>query len=1252
MSSGQGWSARLAAIDRAVRQRESLEEIFEESVQGLSAAGAVLLVYRGSRRVMLAVSVLSPELRQRVEARLGALTGRVIEDLPAALKGLPGEARLVPEPGPGLFAACLGADASTELPNPPGAAVSFILAQAGDRRQRYVMFAPGLGDQDLAAVELFFSHLATLYAHVSRRDLFASMQRLSEAARTFDPARLEREAAEVLLRTGALESVCFYSPGPRRRFTLSGALPEERAARLVEELERAGLGQERELVEVLESTAPEPVRRALLDAGLRSAAVTRLGSDAEAGLVLLGRLDAEPLASSDLSLLRAFCVSLASSMEAARLYAESRTQVNDFKRLFLLGRAVAGEEELPRVFKLAAQVSADLVRADDVFLFTPGSEDAEEPGLVARTCLHLDTTEGPPAQDPDGAELVAEARALALVTLRQRTAGAGRERLGRGSGGACLAAVPIFMGERPAGCLVARRSTDEEVEFEPADVQRLHAVADYLSAAMQSAALVAEQQRRVRELVLLNAIASDCGVLGLDRLLPAVTERIAQAMSIDLAALLFFDPSREELVTGAVASREGRVLGPGGGTLVQPGLCLRVLAGRRPQRGSADELGLPELQALAAGRHVKSATVLPLLVKDKAIGVIVAMRESRAFGDDELRMLTAICSEIAVSVENARLFAEAERRAEDLELVQGIGEAIARSLDSRLILKEATERLCQVLDCDTVRVYVRADAEFVCQSQWGLPPRYSRVGTRLPVDSPVIASALNAQTCGDVPIAELPEATRAFIAKLGLARLAAVPLRISEPMGGEVQHVGTLLLGRRAPRPFGPADLSVLGAVGTQLAVALKNAQLHEQTRRRVEDLSIVSEAGRVLLEEKRLPDVLDGVAARLARLVSTRGCYVLLWDEEAKTLGDAGVSEQTPPALKRLRLPLEEIGSAARAVTERVPVQERQLADEPWARRFEQLLGWKAESAFALPLLSGDRVMGVILLVDDQRGRLLSKEEIDRAMAIGHQVAIAIARARLNVALASSYEELGKTQAQLVQRERLAALGELAALVAHEVRNPLGVIFNSLGSLQKLVAFEGDARRLYEIIREEAVQLNGIVGDLLDFTRPTLPQLASVRLERVVREAAESARTSERSRGTAVDLVETAFAFEPDMPPVPMDERMIRQAVVNLLSNAYQSLPRGGHVVVGTRQVRENGASRARLTVRDDGSGVAAEARPRLFEPFFTTKAAGSGLGLAMVKRIVDAHGGEVSVATAPGEGTTFVLDLPLESAEASRAD
>jgi PAS domain S-box-containing protein len=240
---------------------------------------------------------------------------------------------------------------------------------------------------------------------------------------------------------------------------------------------------------------------------------------------------------------------------------------------------------------------------------------------------------------------------------------------------------------------------------------------------------------------------------------------------------------------------------------------------------------------------------------------------------------------------------------------------------------------------------------------------------------------------------------------------------------------------------------------------------------------------------------------------------------------------------------------------------------------------------------------------------------------------------ARLYEDLRRSYAELARAQDQLVRQERLAALGELAAVVAHEVRNPLGAIFNSLGTLRRLVRPSGDAKMLLDIVAEEADRLNRIVSELLDFARPSPPALRPQPLERVLDEAVAAALAGTDDRIALVRDVPDA------LPLIPMDARLIRQAILNVALNAVQAMSEGGTLTVRARLAGDT----AVVELADTGPGIPSELRCRIFEPFFTTKATGTGLGLAVLKRILDDHRGRVEVRGGEQRGTVFALHLPL---------
>jgi signal transduction histidine kinase len=235
--------------------------------------------------------------------------------------------------------------------------------------------------------------------------------------------------------------------------------------------------------------------------------------------------------------------------------------------------------------------------------------------------------------------------------------------------------------------------------------------------------------------------------------------------------------------------------------------------------------------------------------------------------------------------------------------------------------------------------------------------------------------------------------------------------------------------------------------------------------------------------------------------------------------------------------------------------------------------------------------------------------------------------------------ESLHEAQEALLQRERLAALGELAAVVAHEVRNPLGAILNCIRSLEK-VRDPAEGATMLKIAKEEAEQIDRIVRDLLDFAKPRGLALARESIELIIASGIEAAQ---RAQVWPFEI-DVTLEVQPKDPRGMVDADLLRQAVINLVTNALQAVGKGGHVTVRLRQEQSGGTGFIRIDVQDDGPGIPTELRLRIFEPFFSTKASGSGLGLSIVKRIAEAHKGELSVKSERAMGTTFTLRFPVE--------
>ncbi|HXB99635.1 MAG TPA: ATP-binding protein [Terriglobales bacterium] len=251
---------------------------------------------------------------------------------------------------------------------------------------------------------------------------------------------------------------------------------------------------------------------------------------------------------------------------------------------------------------------------------------------------------------------------------------------------------------------------------------------------------------------------------------------------------------------------------------------------------------------------------------------------------------------------------------------------------------------------------------------------------------------------------------------------------------------------------------------------------------------------------------------------------------------------------------------------------------------------------------------------------------------------------------LAETNRRLEQAQAEARRSERLAALGQLSAGLAHEIRNPLGVIKGSAEMLtQKLQASDELARELAGYISTEVNRLSALVTEFLDFARPlhAQPHPADLigLLDRVLQVvAARFAGNQETSKPVRVEC-----HYSSGLPLVPLDESLCEQAFLNLVQNAYEAMQdnnQSGTLLVEVHRAMKNDREGVELRLADNGPGVPEELREEIFNPFVTTKKTGVGLGLSIVSKIVDGHHGSIHVENARGGGAVFTIFFPLEEA------
>ena len=301
-----------------------------------------------------------------------------------------------------------------------------------------------------------------------------------------------------------------------------------------------------------------------------------------------------------------------------------------------------------------------------------------------------------------------------------------------------------------------------------------------------------------------------------------------------------------------------------------------------------------------------------------------------------------------------------------------------------------------------------------------------------------------------------------------------------------------------------------------------------------------------------------------------------------------------------------------------------------------------------SVPLVAKERVNGVLLVDNLHSGRPIEEEDLRSLVTFTNQAGLAIENARLydtekrfseelrqQVELAK--KELKEAQAHLIHSERLAAVGEMSVIVAHEVRNPMSSIRSCAQRIHKVVEEKDPNKKYTNYIMQEVDRLERIVKDMLTVTRQPKPNLVEENVNRVIEEILLHMDDEIRKSGTVLTK-----ELDQNLPVIPVDPALLEQVILNMIQNAL--------IFMQDREKKElkiaTGQDKRFLQIRisDTGPGIPAHNRKKVFEPFFSTKPQGTGLGLAICQRIILAHKGKIELESEMDKGTTFIVSLPMK--------
>ncbi len=614
-----------------------------------------------------------------------------------------------------------------------------------------------------------------------------------------------------------------------------------------------------------------------------------------------------------------------------------------------------------------------------------------------------------------------------------------------------------------------------------------------------------------------------------------------------------------------------------------------------------------------------------------------------AFRADDVPLAESVAAQVAVALENTLLFRAESERSLHLSLINEVSQAAASILSLDLMLSTIAQAIQRRFGYLRVSVFL-ADAKAGVVTLRGQASAYGEVVLKE-----------HQQQLGEGLVGQAAQESRTKLAndvskypgylQLG-PNAAAVRAELSVPIRLGSKVVGVLDLQSAELDAFSPHDVTTMESLADQLSIAIENARLYDEIRQHIDELTTLNKISQAITSTLDLQETLTIITDHTTRLLGVAATSVVLYDETNDDVWFAAASGEGSDFVRGMRLALGQ-GVVGWVAQQGQPVLVPNVSeDSRFFDDFDRESGFTTRSILCVPLQTKGQTIGAIEAMNKESGPF-DEEDLKLLTSLAAPAATAIENAKLYEALRQGMRRLEETQAQLVQSAKLAAVGELAAGVAHEINNPLTSIMGFTRLLLEDLSPDHAMRADLETVDREAARARQIVRGLLDFARAGDPVLAPVDLNALVEEAVMLVCT--RS-------VLARISLEKDLSPLPpmmLDTNQIKQVLVNLLNNAVQAMPGGGRLSVFTRlterEVDEVSCQMAAIYVSDTGLGIVPENLGRVFDPFFTTKEVGqgTGLGLSVSYSIVEKHNGRIEVESAPEEGSTFIVLLPVNDSE-----
>lgn len=785
-------------------------------------------------------------------------------------------------------------------------------------------------------------------------------------------------------------------------------------------------------------------------------------------------------------------------------------------------------------------------------------------------------------------------------------------------------AVPIRVGKRIIGVLVF--VAYQESTFSQVDLTRCSAYLDRVAHSIENTLVFAEISRYLQQFVLLNELAAAVAIgTDTDEVTHRVVRRLRRVFHTEKVAILLLAPGERWLREYGFSESNPQLVPIEGN-----------LAGYVIETGQPLRLGDPPQAPLALNRqpNTSSALVVPLKYRGKVIGAItVESPGANIFTSQDEQLLVVVASHLAGLLENVQLHQEARERARNLNLIHKVVQEVVGLTDDAQIAQVAAGLMGEYFGYEFAVIMLADDAsrELVIQGVGGTHANMLSCGERFPIERGLTGRVIrNGRSYYSNNIADEPDYYSKPEWQAGSEMIV--------PLCDDNRVFGLINLERLRTNAFSDTDQVLMESLAGILSSMMMKARRYRELQVKVGHLQAVRQTALDISGDLDLDVLLKRVTLRALELAQAKGAILGLVDKDSQTVQN--LIFELPWPGRRFNSVALGAGVMGRVAATGEPLN---VADyNNWPGRLDSEEPFPMTAVAAVPLKWKGEVLGALMVMDDQPGREFQDEERQLLELLAPQVAVSVRNARL-------YQELGEriaaqelAERRMLHSARLAALGEMAAGVAHELNNPLTTVSGFVELALEELPEDLPQRSELALVLNEARRAREVVRRLLDFARQSEKLRVVCDLNDLAGEVLSLIQHQVQISGIQIQV-----NLGRSLPPITVDPNQVKQVLLNLIQNACQAMPEGGELAVRTAADTRHEQNWLTIAVRDSGEGIPAQILDRIFEPFFTTRplGKGTGLGLSVSYGLIADHGGFIDVQSEPGKGSCFTIWLPLEN-------